>query len=267
MALATIWQPKFMKKTLKVQERKNTRDLARETFLQEIKRFTPFVLDDLEKNVLTEYPSVENETDFSYSMSSSYLPDSLSERAKQNCFNFESDYRSLPVERHASIRFQKTLVEWACQYNLIDAWLFREALCTLKRWKRVGFDADWNYSLEPKKSYKNGFGLVNFDFEPYKPELETWRSYRNRAGNSFNNFLKNYRQGIENEKLDFQAFQKNAETHYKWLIEYQIRGWNYEEICLENGINELARISEAIKPLAHLMDLTLKNDLNKLRKK
>ncbi len=251
-----------------IQERKITRDLAREMFLREVKKLAPFVLDDLEKKVLPLCFAFDKPLDVPQSFSGIGLPNSLSDIAKQYSFDFENLLKNSPIERYASINFQKALIDWACDYNLIDSWIFREALSTLEKWKRNGVADDWSYSLEPKKSYKNGFGLMNFSFEPYIPHLETWRSYRNRSENAFKNSLKNYRDEVESEKLDFQAYQTNKDTHFEWLIKHQICKMKYEDICAEYSEGkELARISEAIKPLARLIGLTLPNEIIQLRKK
>lgn len=248
-------------------ERKVTRDLAREMFLKEVKRLTPVILEDLEKNVLPLCLSFDTPLDISYSFSGIRLPDSLSDVAKQYSFDFENLLKTTPIERHAGINFQKALIEWANQYSLIDGWLFREALNTLEKWKKFKADKDWSYSLEPKRALKDS-DLMNFDFEPYNPQTETWRSYRNRAEDAFENFLENYREEIESEKLDFRAFQKNEKTHFEWLIKYQILGMKYREICAEysQGKDE-ARISEAITPLARLIGLTLRSEIIQQRMK
>lgn len=240
-----------------------TRDVARESFLYTIHKDFRFVLEDLESSVFPLVDLVGPSLDIARSMSDFDVVEQLSEMAKSSEVEFQCASETFlgdPGE-HAILR--RALLLWGRKHRLVDVWLIREALSTLERWKRIGVNNDWAYSLSPKTFYKNREGLWPFTFEPWNPQLEVERSYKARVKEAFEDSLRSYLLEMRSKSQRFKAAKKNESDHFRWLIKYQICGMTYAEICKEyRQGKELARISEAIKPLARLIGLTLRSSLN-----
>jgi DNA-directed RNA polymerase specialized sigma24 family protein len=157
--------------------------------------------------------------------------------------------------------FTKAICIWARKWNLTDSWLFYVALRTLYQWSRSNKNnIKWAYELptdmvEVVPGRKNS--MFNFNFPLFDARVDSWSDYEQRIKESFSDKLQTYRSRIKSQEVENKASRKYAESHYEWLIQFQIKGRSYSSIAECSRVDE-STVHKPIKQLATLISLTLR---------
>jgi len=241
-----------------------TRESARDQLLRTIKRYRPDVLVSLAANVLPLY-------------SKFYRPDVQQHHLLQWWQLRDKNDKKWNRQRAASdggimplFQLERALLHWADSYNLKKEWFLDYALQTLSLWCRLGRskDLDWAYSLQvPRYVAVDVPSKFRFEYDPWDPTVDTWRSHRKKVTQAFEVARDAYRDTItatlQSGKRSV-AREKLEEAHFRWIIDYQIPANGMTKTRREiargattSGGVDLATVNEAIKTLASLVDWEL----------
>jgi hypothetical protein len=160
------------------------------------------------------------------------------------------------LQRLALIR---SLLEWAADWHLNSAWCLDWALQLMRYWPP---ERDHNgLYITAAPLYPNA-GLVPVEIRPpaWRPELESWRTYRQRQK------AWNAKVEADPEKAAAEAHlvptpEKRNAAHFDWLAGYQMCGWTAQQIA--DAIDEPASratdkrrsVEIALTKTAHLVGL------------
>lgn len=167
------------------------------------------------------------------------------------------------------------LSKWRYDFNLLDTWCTDNALVTMWWWhiepKNIGKWCPLVNLLDSETRYKGMTESFEFQFLPWHVNLNTWASYKGKIEEAFAKRLNAYRQSVLAEAMENDtpiAKETYAETHYKWLADFQVGRMNYSEIARNanptNGGADRKTVREAIKNLASIINLTLRSTTSKI---
>lgn len=106
----------------------------------------------------------------------------------------------------------------------------------------------------------------------WNPTEETWAEFNAKVDQMISNYKRAYKKRTDEylKKHHYKAKIKREELHYKWLVEYHIRGKSCGDISIEYSLKADKRTSKigyhestilkAIKQTASLVGLTLRID-------
>ena len=243
---------------------KDSRQRAREEFLQALERRAPEVRHSLAQDVFPLYERIGDLLARAMLVDLALWPEHLSEMARLR-YASEKDLEHLPVALHSRFKFELTLCAWAQRWNLLDAWLFREALETLRDWHRAGITGDWAYV--PYRRMANMASAFHFEYPPFDSAVDTWTSYRRRVEAAFANAFANYRERAKKQNIAKPKAREHSSYHFDWLIEFQVNKLGFSEIGKQYGRSlgiktrnlDAITVREAIHSVAALIGLTLRN--------
>lgn len=241
-----------------------TRDNTRKRLLKAIQHHRPDVLSSLATNVLPLY-------------SKFYRPGAKQHHLMHWWQLRDKNDKEGNRRRAASggeatplLQLERTLWRWADSYNLKEEWFLDHALQTLSLWCRHsrGVHLDWAYKLQgPRYVAVDVPSKFRFECDPWNPKADTWRSYKGKLTEEFKEASKAYRKTITatfHSRKQTAAREKLEETHFQWIIDYQIPANGKTKTMSEiargattSGGVDPATVNEAIKSLASLVDWEL----------
>ena len=231
-----------------------TQDRARLEFLKAIERTAPEVIATLKENVLPHYEAI---LDMGYE----------SEPVRWSWLIRRASYKHHAEEKATLVKllreFKQAIEHWAEKWRLADGgdWFYDCALSTLNHWSSVGTADGWD------PEYKPGTFLLllgkhfKFEFLEWDPKTTTWPDYKKSMDEAYEKARGDYRTRIRPNKRNVRARKTHELKHYKWLVEYQVRGKGYAEIAQvyqdESGLDS-SSVGEAVRQLASLIGIRLR---------
>lgn len=242
-----------------------TRENTRKQLLHAIKRLRPDVLSSLAADVLPLYRKFYRPDVRQYHLMHWWQLRDANDQ-KWNRLRAASGGEVFPL-----FHLERALWRWADTYNLKEDWFLDYALQTLRLWCQQGTheERDWAYSLEgPRYTVVDVPSKFHFEYDPWDPKVDTWKSYKRRLNDSFVSAVDAYSEAItaallaEKKKIARQTYE---EAHYKWIIDCQIplnkKTKSKSEIAHHastSGGVDLKTVDEAIKTIAHVVGWTLR---------
>jgi hypothetical protein len=234
---------------------KDSRQRAREEFLQSLERCAPEVRLSLAQEVLPLYKRISKSLAGATSIDLAMWPGNLSAMARHRNASKEN-LRHLSVKQHSRSRFELALCDWAQRWNLLDPWLFREVLATLKDWHNSRATTNW--ANIPHKRMVNLDSAFRFEYPPFDAKIDTWKSYERRAKAAFDNAFGNYLDRAKNQTIGARKAREHNPYHFDWLVEFQINNLSYADIGKKYGIDP-STVHQTIQSTSFLIELTLRN--------
>lgn len=246
---------------------------ARLVFLARVEDVAPEVVDHLREKVLPLYQEARD--------------NGMTWPRRASWERSPSFWRRLPkvAERHPDERGYQALMplydvltSWADTYHLTDEWLLEDALHTLYAW------TEWPRLLEvvPERFHPGGAGSMvpemdppTLEVGPWDPTIETWAGFQDRARETFERWLRDYRTagdawaddlGLESAPEKRPRKGDPLALHWEWVARYQCQGWSYAQIAEHydkgtknpSGHSGARNVSRTVRDLADLMGLTLR---------
>lgn len=245
-------------------EAPTTRESAREQLLRTIKRHRPDVLVSLAANVLPLFSKFYRlDAEQHHLMHWWQLRDKNDE--KGNRLRAATGGEIMPL-----FQLERELWRWAESYNLKEEWFLDYALQTLSLWCRYSQseDFDWAYTQqEPHYSVVDVSSKFKFEYDPWDPKADTWKSFDVKITEEFVRYKHAYHSAMtvswEPEKKNF-ARKKREDRHFEWTIDYQIplegKTKSKSEIArdaIRHSRLDFSTVEEALKSVASLVDWKL----------
>jgi hypothetical protein len=123
------------------------------------------------------------------------------------------------------------LKDWSKHSHLQDDWLLDYALQTLALWSEAGVpeELDWQYQLTGVYSFELAQPF-QFEYRAWKPEIDTWSSYRRKLDAAYKTALKAYRSESSPSTKPKLAYDCSTDEHFLWLVKYQVGELSAEDL-------------------------------------
>jgi hypothetical protein len=155
---------------------------------------------------------------------------------------------------------------WSERFRLVDEWVLDIAVSTLEVWvnePESAGDRVWRYpqllTMQPLAHDETQLQItVQWD-----APFESWDGFKKRLDAYVGKELSKYKSQIERlvAERGWKTVPVRQQEHFRWLVQYQVRGWSAKQIADRQQRNLKAwenTVSKAVKTTAQRIGLTLR---------
>lgn len=159
---------------------------------------------------------------------------------------------------------RESLLHWAETFNLKNQWCLERAFRTLEAWhKHPLFEKSRMWARNATAYFMpvgEEEGKLNFSYERWDVTFKNRDEFQREVERAFRQHLVSYCDRIERltqERGFIEQKLKRDDTHFQWLVWYQIKGKSQKEVSRQFNASRSA-VAEGIKDVASMCGLTLR---------